>query len=103
MNSNSDMQELNYTTLLALHQKVRSPGAFAITLPKNLFKEEKLRNRNVWGRKGKEPLEMESVGVLKTTLHFFFFFFGGGGGGGDVQRGINGIISHLRKYVNARN
>ena len=88
-------QTLDYSTLFAMRQKCKSPGAFAIALSKKLFKEEELINRNVYGGKEKEPLDKTRVWTIKTYLSAFFT-------PEEVQKGINGINSDLRKYVNAR-
>lgn len=44
---------------------------------------------------GKEPLDKTKVSTIKTYLSAIFT-------PKEVQKGINSINSHLRKYVNAR-
>ena len=78
-----------------MRAKHKSPGTFALALVKILFKEEELFDRNVYGGKGKAPLDQGRVSLIRGYLSSFF-------SPDDVQRGINGINSHLRKYVNRR-
>jgi len=60
---------------------------------KLLFQDEELLGRNVFGGKGKEPLDPKRMTLIKNYLAVHF-------GPVDVQKGIVGINSHLRKYIN---
>ena len=60
------IDELSMESLLALKEKACSEGNFAVHLLREFFRDEELKNKNVSGKKGKEPLDPARMGKIRA-------------------------------------
>ena len=65
----SKVIDIDMDTLVKLKDKACSETNFAVQLFKKLFKDEEIKNKNVSGAKGKEPLD--PVRIEKRKQYFF--------------------------------
>ena len=65
----SKVIDIDMDTLVKLKDKACSETNFAVQLFKKLFKDEEIKNKNVSGAKGKEPLD--PVRIEKIKQYFF--------------------------------